>query len=51
MLKKRTFRIVWAGEGHGAGLEIEQGADREVLYSGREVKIRKQVLPVPEPGS
>jgi alpha-D-xyloside xylohydrolase len=39
MLKKRTFRIVWVGPGHGAGMEPAEKSDAEVKYAGTEVAV------------
>jgi alpha-D-xyloside xylohydrolase len=39
MLQSRTFRVVFVGEGHGAGGGAEEKADQEVSYVGREVMV------------
>jgi alpha-D-xyloside xylohydrolase len=41
MLKKRTFRVVWVGEGHGSGLEPEENPDKIIRYEGKQVVIVK----------
>jgi alpha-D-xyloside xylohydrolase len=39
MLRTRTFRVVFAGLGHGTGGGLTENADRTVAYSGAEVRI------------
>jgi hypothetical protein len=34
MLDERTLRIVWAGPGHGVGVEAAPEADAVVTYDG-----------------
>jgi len=40
MPKEMTFHIVWARRGHGAGDQEETQADKTVVYSGSEIKIK-----------
>jgi len=39
MLESRTFRIVFAGENHGIGVNPEGQPDKTVTYSGRQVTV------------
>jgi hypothetical protein len=39
MLETRTFRIVFAGEGHGIGVGPESQPDKIVEYSGKAISI------------
>jgi alpha-D-xyloside xylohydrolase len=41
MLESRTFRIVFAGENHGAGIELSQRADKVVQYSGKAISVTR----------
>jgi alpha-D-xyloside xylohydrolase len=41
MLQKRTFRIVFAGAGHGIGGALTAQADKVVDYSGSEVTVTR----------
>jgi alpha-D-xyloside xylohydrolase len=41
MLKKRTFRVVWVGEGHGSGLAPEENPDKIICYEGKQVVLVK----------
>ncbi len=36
----KNFRVVWVGPNHGAGPEIAPQANREVTYSGQEVRVK-----------
>lgn len=40
MLDHRTFRVVFVGEGHGAGTEETENADQTVQYSGTAVVVK-----------
>ena len=40
MLKRRSFRVVLVGEGHGTGVDDTQRPDRTVGYSGKAVSVR-----------
>ena len=40
MLESRTFRIVFVGEDHGAGIEPIAEADKTVTYTGQELSVR-----------
>jgi alpha-D-xyloside xylohydrolase len=40
MLASRTFRVVFVGEGHGAGIGATPQADRVVQYSGSPVTVK-----------
>ena len=40
MPAQQTFRIVWVGENHGAGPEVSTRVDREVTYTGQELKVK-----------
>ena len=40
MLESRTFRIVFVGENHGAGIEPIAEADKTVTYTGQELSVR-----------
>jgi len=39
MLESRTFRIVFAGQNHGAGISVEDKPDKIVPYSGKQVTV------------
>ncbi len=39
MLQNRTFRIVFAGEHHGAGISAEENTDKLVQYTGQQVTV------------
>ena len=39
MLQTRTFRIVFAGEGHGVGIGQTAQPDQVVQYSGKKVTV------------
>ena len=39
MLAKRTFHVVFVGEGHGSGIDPAPTADKTVEYSGRQVSV------------
>ena len=39
MLEKRTFRIVYVGENHGAGGGLTENADKTVEYSGKKISV------------
>ncbi|MBV9888917.1 MAG: DUF4968 domain-containing protein [Acidobacteria bacterium] len=39
MLEHRTFHIVYAGEGHGAGIDLTKRADKLIEYSGKAITI------------
>jgi len=41
MLGERTFHIVFAGENHGAGIELSQRADKVVKYSGKAISVTR----------
>ena len=36
MLESRTFRVVFVGENHGAGIDPDEHADKTVQYSGKQ---------------
>jgi alpha-D-xyloside xylohydrolase len=40
MPAKRTFRIVFVGEGHGVGGDVEPKPDKTVLYDGQSLSVR-----------
>ena len=40
MLKKRTFRVVFVGDGHGVGGAETESADQILKYSGKEIMVR-----------
>jgi len=40
MPEHQKFRIVWVGENHGAGPEVSHAVDREVTYSGQELRVK-----------
>ncbi len=44
MLRKRTFRVVWVGDHHGAGLEPENRADATVTYNGKQIKVTRSAV-------
>jgi alpha-D-xyloside xylohydrolase len=39
MLEKRTFRVVFVKENHGAGINAEEHADKTVQYSGKQISL------------
>ena len=39
MKDSRTFRIVFVGERHGAGINPEERPDKTVAYSGKQVVV------------
>jgi alpha-D-xyloside xylohydrolase len=39
MLEARSFRVVFVGENHGAGIDAAATADRTVQYSGKKVSV------------
>jgi len=41
MLENRTFRIVFVGRGHGAGIGLTRQADKVVPYSGKPVTVTR----------
>ncbi|MGD0305586.1 MAG: TIM-barrel domain-containing protein [Candidatus Acidiferrales bacterium] len=41
MLAKRTFHVVFVGEGHGSGIDPAPTADKTVEYSGRQVSVSR----------
>jgi len=41
MLERRTFNIVWAGEGHGNGVNPAQVVDMTVQYTGSAVTVTR----------
>jgi len=41
MLENRKFHIVYAGEDHGAGVELSKEADAIIEYSGKAVTISR----------
>jgi len=41
MLESRTFRIVFAGENHGAGISPEDKPDKVVTYTGKRVMVTR----------
>jgi alpha-D-xyloside xylohydrolase len=41
MLRTRTFRVVFVGEKHGAGVEASESADKVVAYAGQEVTVKR----------
>jgi len=40
MLASRTFRVVFAGENHGAGINPEDKPDKVVQYTGKQITVR-----------
>ena len=42
MPAKRTFRIVFVGDGHGAGIDASAKPDRIVDYDGKSVSVAQQ---------
>jgi hypothetical protein len=40
MLKERTFRVVFVGEGHGVGGGETERADQVVGYTGKPVVVK-----------
>jgi len=42
MLTSRTFQIVFAGEGHGAGIDPTSRPDQIVRYDGKSISARQQ---------
>ena len=41
MFKERKIKVVFVGEDHGAGLEIEKNIDREILYTGSIIEVKE----------
>jgi len=41
MLQSRTFRIVFVGENHGAGIDPSERSDKDVTYLGKAVSLRQ----------
>ena len=41
MLASRTFRIVFVGDGHGAGIGATARPDKVVAYSGQPLTVKK----------
>jgi hypothetical protein len=41
MLEQRTFHIVFAGEDHGAGIELSPRSDKVVQYSGKAISVTR----------
>jgi alpha-D-xyloside xylohydrolase len=41
MIKKRKIKIVFVDENHGAGMEIEKQPLKEIMYTGRSVRVKK----------
>jgi hypothetical protein len=39
MLKERTFKVVWVGPEHGAGIPVTDKPDVVVRYNGSAVKV------------
>jgi hypothetical protein len=39
MLESRTFRVVFVGESHGAGINPEDRPDKIVPYSGKQITV------------
>jgi alpha-D-xyloside xylohydrolase len=39
MLETRTFRIVFAGEGHGTGIDATSQPDKVIQYAGKQVQV------------
>jgi alpha-D-xyloside xylohydrolase len=39
MLEKRTFRVVFVHENHGAGVNVAEDADKVVQYSGQHLTV------------
>jgi alpha-D-xyloside xylohydrolase len=39
MLEKRTFRVVFVRQSHGAGIDAEERADKTVEYSGKRMSV------------
>ena len=39
MLKNRTFRVVFVGENHGAGIGPEERPDKTVEYAGKQTVV------------
>jgi len=39
MLESRTFRVVFVGENHGAGVNPEEKADKTLEYSGKSITV------------
>jgi alpha-D-xyloside xylohydrolase len=40
MLESRTFRVVFVGQGHGAGMGPTAQADKVVRYAGSTIEVR-----------
>jgi alpha-D-xyloside xylohydrolase len=41
MLERRTFRVVFVGEGRGVGIEPSSQADKAVEYAGKEITVTR----------
>jgi alpha-D-xyloside xylohydrolase len=41
MLQHRTFHIVFAGNGHGTGIDVTAEPDKVVEYDGKSVSIKQ----------
>jgi alpha-D-xyloside xylohydrolase len=41
MLNQRTFRVIWVGHLHGAGLALENRVDATVSYKGKRIEIKR----------
>jgi alpha-D-xyloside xylohydrolase len=41
MLERRTFRVVFAGEGRGIGIEPSAQVDKTIAYSGQAVVVSR----------
>jgi alpha-D-xyloside xylohydrolase len=41
MLESRTFRVVWVGENHGAGIDPADQADQVVQYVGKQIVVNR----------
>lgn len=41
MLERRTFNVVWVGEGHGGGLEPAKTIDKTIQYDGKPITISR----------
>jgi alpha-D-xyloside xylohydrolase len=42
MLNARTFRVVFVGDNHGAGIEMTTQPDKVVDYSGKPITVARQ---------
>jgi alpha-D-xyloside xylohydrolase len=41
MLERRTFNVVWVGEGHGVGVDPSQSIDKAVKYDGKAITVTR----------